>query len=131
MKGKKYHTSKISSFSDLPYVKSFGFRGEAISSLCAVGELSICTRAKGQPIGTRLDFDFAGEITQQTPAVRNIGTTVTLKNIFKNFPVRIQELQKNIKKEFLKVQVMLQAYAIICTGIKIRFFNETKKGYFL
>lgn len=129
MLAKKYHTSKIKGFGDLPFVRSFGFRGEALSSLCAAGDLVVCTRAKGQPIGTRLEFDISGNIVQQTQSVRTVGTTVALKNIFKHYPVRVQDLQKNIKKEFLKVQTLLQAYAVICTGIRIKFFNENKKGY--
>ena len=96
--------------------------------MSAIGDLSICTRAKGQLIGTRLEFDTAGNLKKQIPSVRPIGTTVTLRNIFKNFPVRIQDLQKNIKKEFLKIQTLLQAYAIICTRIKLKFFNESEKG---
>ena len=35
----KYHTSKLQQFSDLESVTSFGFRGEALSSLCAVGSV--------------------------------------------------------------------------------------------
>ena len=43
----KHHTSKLADFSDLDSVSTFGFRGEALSSLCAVGKLSMFTRHKG------------------------------------------------------------------------------------
>ena len=43
----KHHTSKLVDFSDLDSVSTFGFRGEALSSLCAVGKLSMFTRHKG------------------------------------------------------------------------------------
>ncbi|KNC74613.1 hypothetical protein SARC_12845, partial [Sphaeroforma arctica JP610] len=36
----KHHTSKISDFDDLAVIESFGFRGEALSSLCALGKVS-------------------------------------------------------------------------------------------
>ena len=59
----KYHTSKISSFSDVETVNSFGFRGEALSSLCAVSQMAITTRTKEQTVGTRLSFDHMGKLT--------------------------------------------------------------------
>ena len=42
--GLKHHTSKLRDFSDLDNMETFGFRGEALSSLCALGNLSINTR---------------------------------------------------------------------------------------
>ena len=58
----KYHTSKIRSFKDVESVNSFGFRGEALSSLCAVSQLSITTRTSDEPVGTRLTFDQQGNL---------------------------------------------------------------------
>lgn len=40
----KYHTSKISTFTDLTSLATFGFRGEALSSLCALADVTITTR---------------------------------------------------------------------------------------
>ena len=40
----KHHTSKLKEFSDLESVETFGFRGEALSSLCALCNVTICTR---------------------------------------------------------------------------------------
>jgi DNA mismatch repair protein PMS2 len=59
----KYHTSKISSFNDVQSVESFGFRGEALSSLCAVAQVTITTRTAGQDVGARLTFDHNGNLT--------------------------------------------------------------------
>ncbi|KAF9959539.1 Mismatch repair endonuclease pms2 [Modicella reniformis] len=39
----KHYTSKLSSFNDLAHVRSFGFRGEALSSLCALANLTVTT----------------------------------------------------------------------------------------
>jgi hypothetical protein len=44
----KYHTSKIADFGDLESLCSFGFRGEALSSLCALADLSVVTRTSDQ-----------------------------------------------------------------------------------
>jgi len=56
----KYHTSKLSAFSDLLSVHTFGFRGEALSSLCALADVSICTRTKDEPVAARLVYDHSG-----------------------------------------------------------------------
>ena len=51
----KHHTSKLADFTDLDSVSTFGFRGEALSSLCAVGKLTMITRHKGCSIKCVLD----------------------------------------------------------------------------
>jgi len=40
---KKYHTSKLETFNDLDEVGTFGFRGEALSSLCALADITVIT----------------------------------------------------------------------------------------
>lgn len=47
----KYHTSKLNEYSDLLGVNSFGFRGEALSSLCALATLTITTRHSNASYG--------------------------------------------------------------------------------
>ena len=52
----KHHTSKLSDFEDLDKVCTFGFRGEALSSLCAASKLSITTRHKDVQLGNDILF---------------------------------------------------------------------------
>jgi DNA mismatch repair protein PMS2 len=58
----KYHTSKIESFADVAKVQSFGFRGEALSSLCAVSTVAFTTRTREQDAGMKLTFDSRGHL---------------------------------------------------------------------
>ena len=51
------------------------------------------------------------------------GTTVSVETIFKHLPVRRQELEKNIKREYAKVLGLLQAYACISTEVRISVSN--------
>ncbi|KAK9502756.1 hypothetical protein O3M35_011466 [Rhynocoris fuscipes] len=124
----KHHTSKLRDFSDLIGVDTYGFRGEALSSLCALSELSIITRHNSVGCGTELIFDRNGLIIQQKQCARQVGTTVNLSNLFSSLPVRHKEFHKNIKREFNKMIQLLYAYCLISTGIKITCTNQTKKG---
>ncbi|CAG0903390.1 unnamed protein product, partial [Cyprideis torosa] len=66
----KHHTSKLNDFEGLLSVATFGFRGEALSSLCAIADLSVTTRTASDAIGTRLVFDASGKLTEQSPTSR-------------------------------------------------------------
>ncbi|XP_006889823.1 PREDICTED: mismatch repair endonuclease PMS2 [Elephantulus edwardii] len=124
----KHHTSKIQEFTDLTHVETFGFRGEALSSLCALSDVSISTCHTSAKVGTRLVFDHSGKIVQKTPYPRPKGTTVSVQQLFYTLPVRHKEFQKNIKKEYAKMVQVLQAYCIISTGIRLNCTNQMGQG---
>ncbi|XP_015248587.1 PREDICTED: mismatch repair endonuclease PMS2 [Cyprinodon variegatus] len=124
----KHHTSKLRDFSDLIHVETFGFRGEALSSLCALSDLSVITCHQSSQVGTKLVFDHKGHLVQQSPCPRQPGTTVTLQQLFYTLPVRHKEFQRNIKKEYAKMIHVLQAYCIISTGVRITCSNQNGQG---
>ncbi|XP_046993137.1 mismatch repair endonuclease PMS2 isoform X2 [Schistocerca americana] len=124
----KHHTSKLMDYSELSFVETFGFRGEALNSLCALGDLTILTRHSSASCATRLEFDHNGHITMQTPCARQVGTTVCIKNLFVTFPVRHKDFQRNLRKEFSKMVQILHAYCLISTGVRITCTNQPKKG---
>ncbi|NXK92449.1 PMS2 endonuclease, partial [Formicarius rufipectus] len=124
----KHYTSKIQDFSDLIHVETFGFRGEALSSLCALSDVTIFTCHKSAKVGTRLVFDHNGKITQKTPFPRQQGTTVSVQQLFSTLPVRHKEFQRNIKKEYAKMVQLLQAYCIVSKGVRINCTNQVGQG---
>ena len=125
----KHHTSKLSTYDDLDRLNTFGFRGEAISSLCALAEVDIVTaRACDGPKGTRLEFQTSGALKSQVVVASTKGTTVTVENIFKTLPVRRRELEKNIRREYQKVLNLLNAYACISVGTRFIVSNSVSKG---
>lgn len=69
-------------------LSSFGFRGEALSSLCAVSELMVTTRTAQDVAGSRVVYDSSGGIEGQTSIARARGTTIALRELFKPLPVR-------------------------------------------
>ncbi|XP_008301962.1 mismatch repair endonuclease PMS2 isoform X2 [Stegastes partitus] len=124
----KHHTSKLRDFSDLIHVETFGFRGEALSSLCALSDLSVITCHESSQVGTKLVFDHRGHLVQRSPHPRQQGTTVSLQQLFSTLPVRHKEFQRNIKKEYAKMVHVLQSYCIISTGVRITCSNQNGQG---
>ncbi|XP_029802915.1 mismatch repair endonuclease PMS2 [Suricata suricatta] len=124
----KHHTSKIQDFTDLTQVETFGFRGEALSSLCALSDVTISTCHTSAKVGTRLVFDHNGKIVQKTPHPRPRGTTVSVQQLFYTLPVRHKEFQRNIKKEYARMVQILHAYCIIAAGVRISCSNQVGQG---
>ncbi|KAI0364180.1 DNA mismatch repair protein MutL [Pilatotrama ljubarskyi] len=132
----KHHTSKLSSFSDLEAVTTFGFRGEALSSLCTLADSVQVTTATAAeaPVGTVIQFDRSGKVKSRNgKAARQRGTTVTVSGLFKPLPVRRKELERNAKREFAKALSLLHAYALVpCAsenkGVRLTVTNHVPPG---
>ncbi|AQK53272.1 DNA mismatch repair protein PMS1 [Zea mays] len=124
----KHHTSKISDFSDLGSLVTFGFRGEALSSLCALGKLTVETRSKDELVGTHLEFEHSGVVVSERKTARQVGTTVTVEKLFSTLPVRSKEFSRNIRKEYGKVISLLNAYALIAKGVRLLCTNTVGKN---
>jgi DNA mismatch repair protein PMS2 len=69
---KRGTTSKISELEDIYRIKSLGFRGEALSSLCALSELSISTKREEDTFGHILEFNERGDLIKKTQIARNV-----------------------------------------------------------
>ena len=122
----KHTTSKIRKFNDLNELNSFGFRGEALSSLCSMSKdgIIIETKFKNDEYGYWLNYDNNGKLIHSKVINKNIGTTITVKSLFHMFPVRLNSFKKNIKKEYNILLNIIQGYAIIQSGVKIILRNN-------
>ncbi|KAJ8522796.1 hypothetical protein ONZ45_g689 [Pleurotus djamor] len=89
----KHCTSKLASYEDLAEVTTFGFRGEALSSLCALSESVTVTTCTKPPMGVKLEMAPDGQVKHTTKTARQKGTSVTLLNLFSPLPVRRKEFQ--------------------------------------
>ncbi|KAK3338209.1 hypothetical protein B0H65DRAFT_552687 [Neurospora tetraspora] len=125
----KHYTSKLSTYDDLSTLQTFGFRGEALSSLCALSHFTIvtCTQ-KEAPKATKLEFETSGKLKSTSVVSGQRGTTVSVENLFKSLPVRRRELERNIKREWGKVVNLLNQYACIQTGVKFTVSQQPTKG---
>ncbi|KAI3682756.1 hypothetical protein L1987_82977 [Smallanthus sonchifolius] len=124
----KHHTSKLTDFPDLQSLTTFGFRGEALSALCNLGDLTVETRTQNEKIATHLTFDRSGLLTDERKTARQVGTTVMVKKLFSNLPVRCKEFHRNIRKEYGKLISLLNAYALTAKGVRLVCKNTTGKN---
>lgn len=125
---KKYYTSKLSSFDDLERISTFGFRGEALSSLCAMGHVSAITRVQGEECGVKLEFDTNGNMIRETLIARAIGTTISVQDLFHSLPVRHREFKKNVKRDYSKLVSLLHAYSLVQTSVRFVCTNQVGNG---
>jgi hypothetical protein len=89
---RRHHTSKLGGYDDLGKLTSFGFRGEALSSLAALSTLSVATRTQADAAGTCLTFGRDGSVASRATVPREVGTTVIVTRLFEPFAVRRREL---------------------------------------
>lgn len=117
----RHYTSKISCHNDLECLETYGFRGEALGSICAVAEVSITTKTDTDDFSTQYSLDVTGKVVSQKPSHLGQGTTVTVLKLFKNLPVRRQYYAntKKCKEELKKVQDLLMAYAIVKPDLRL------------
>ena len=102
-------TSKISSLDDIYALHTFGFRGEALSSISAVSQVELITRQADCEIGTQTIIN-GGEFVSQTPVAAEVGSQFLVRNLFYNTPARRKfinskesSLSSDIKREFRRV----------------------------
>jgi len=124
----RHHTSKLQTFDGLSKLSSFGFRGEALNSLAALGTLTISTRTAADKVGTLLTFGRDGAVASRTPLARDVGTSVSVANLFEPFPVRRRELLRAAQAEMRKMLAALQAYSLICHTVRFNCSHTTSKG---
>uniref|UniRef100_A0A8B9K6J6 PMS1 homolog 1, mismatch repair system component n=1 Tax=Astyanax mexicanus TaxID=7994 RepID=A0A8B9K6J6_ASTMX len=122
----KHYTSKISCHEDLEHLETYGFRGEALASICAISEVVVTTKTAADDVSTQYTLDLSGRVISQKPSHLGQGTTVCALKLFKNLPVRRQYYSnsKKCKEEVKKVQDLLMAYAVIKPELRIVFTHN-------
>ena len=106
----RYATSKITSLEDLESILSLGFRGEALASIAAVADVELVTCTSGEASGTRLALE-GGAIVSRASHGRSPGTTVTVRNLFRQVPARLKFL-KSAATENSHIASVISRYAL-------------------
>lgn len=113
----RHATSKIRTAADLVGVRSFGFRGEALSAICSVSRFSVTT-ATADGAGTRLEA-AGGAVTDIGDAARRRGTTVAVEDLFYNTPARARFL-RGTRSEWRATSDVLQSIALARRDVRLR-----------
>ena len=107
----RHATSKIQGAEDLFSLKTMGFRGEALPSICAISQVEVKTRTDEAEVGTHLTIN-ASRVETQEPCVCDRGVNIMVKNIFFNVPARRKFLKSdnvetsNIMREFERLALV-------------------------
>ncbi len=120
----RHATSKIEEASDLSGVATFGFRGEAMPSIAAVSRMAVDTWDGEEESGTRVTV-AGGQISNVTDVARRRGTTVDVKNLFYNAPVRLRFL-KSVSAEARAVNEAATALALANPRVGFRLTSDDR-----
>lgn len=115
-------TSKIKTVADLETITTFGFRGEALSSIAAVSTATLITKRAEAQTGIQLTL-AQGTLTQQTQVSTNTGTDITIADILHNLPAR-KKFLKTRETEFNHIQRTFQAFCLCYPAIHFKLFSE-------
>ena len=119
----RHATSKLPD-DDLVHIHSFGFRGEALPSIGAVGRLTIASRARGADAAWQVTVDGGVKSTPQ-PAARNEGTRVELRDLFYAVPARLKFL-KSPRSESNAAQEIVERLAMAHPEIAFTLREEER-----
>lgn len=120
----RHATSKIKSIEDLMRIKTLGFRGEAMSSIVAVADIELETQSKDDSIGSRIIIK-SGRVIDNKEISTSVGTTIKVKNLFKNTPARLKFL-KSDKTELNYITDIIEKIALSNTHVAIKYIIDDK-----
>lgn len=120
----RHATSKIKKIDDLYDLYSLGFRGEALASIASVSRLEMITKTKDEPLGTKVVLEGGKEVVKEPVGTKN-GTTIIIKDLFFNTPVR-QKFLKSTHAETINISDLINKLAIGNTHIQFKYINNGK-----
>ena len=136
----RHSTSKITNAADLFNLSTKGFRGEALASIAAISHTELITKNESSDIGTFIKIE-GNKIIQNKSIVSNIGSSISVKNLFYNVPARRNFLKsdnvevRHIINEFHRVALAhpeihfefdnndLQLFSLPISNIRQRIVN--------
>ena len=124
----RHATSKLRTQEDLQRIGTLGFRGEALASIAAVARVTLATRVRGAQSGMQVQND-GGQIVDIRPAACAEGTTLWVKDLFFNAPVR-RKFMKKPAQEAQQVADLMQRLILSHPEISFRFVAEGKPVFF-
>lgn len=123
----RHATSKITSAGDLDAIKTLGFRGEALASICAVARVELITKTSSAKTGRRLILE-GSEVLENTATGCPDGTTITVRDLFYNVPARKKFLSSD-SAETRRIVDMVSRIALSYGDVKFNLINGSSKAF--
>ena len=123
----RHATSKIRKEEDLNSVGTLGFRGEALASIAAVGRVTMITRTAKDETGLRVRNE-GGQILSIQETACSVGTTITVKDLFFNVPVRKGFLKKP-QTEAGAVSDIMMRFILSRPDVSFRYSSNGRMVY--
>ena len=120
-------TSKLDDVDDLFHIGSFGFRGEALSSIAAVSRSRIVSRARGRDGGLRLEAS-AGALGEPAPAACATGTSIEVRDLFFNTPARRRFLGAE-STEAARCREVVASLSLVHPGVRFRYEGDGRSRF--
>ena len=120
----RHATSKIRKAEDLDVVTSMGFRGEALASIAAIANVEMISKTEAQDTGYKIVVE-AGNILDKQEVGCQTGTSITVRNLFFNTPVRYKFLKKDYTESGY-VEDAITRIALVNPNIAIKLINTGK-----
>ena len=120
----RHATSKIRKAEDLETVKSMGFRGEALASIAAIAKVEMISKKENSETAHKIVVE-GGKTLEFCEAARNVGTTITVQNLFYNTPVRYKFLKKDYT-EAGYIEDAVTRIALVNKDIAIKLISNGK-----
>ena len=120
----RHATSKIRRAEDLEMVRTMGFRGEALASIAAIAKVEMISKKENADIAHKIVVE-GGKTLEFTEAARNVGTTITVQNLFYNTPVRYKFLKKDYT-EAGYIEDAVTRIALVNKNIAIKLISNGK-----
>ncbi len=122
----RHATSKIFTKEDLFNIRTYGFRGEALSSIASVSKMILSSRTEDMQNGTQMNV-LGGKVTNLKDIQRNIGTQIEIKDLFYNTPARKKFLRKE-STEYLNIKDIFLREALANPNVKFILNIEGKES---
>ena len=122
----RHATSKISKANDLFNIHTLGFRGEALSSISSIAKCEIISKPSTQLTGVRYVIEGGAEVSFEDVGAP-VGTTLLIRDIFFNTPVR-RKFLKSTSTETAYISELVEKFMLSNLDVSIRYIvnNQTK-----
>lgn len=120
----RHTTSKLHSVEDLGRILTMGFRGEALSSICAVSKIEVLTRRNDMDAGL-MGYVEDGVLKSISPTGSPMGTTMIIRKLFYNLPVRKRFMKSKTWEENAITETVTRL-AVGNPGISIKYIKDNK-----